>query len=377
MIDWLQTRLGISPELQLRLLATLATMVGLWLVHRIALSLVYRRVRDPRSRYRWRKTLTYLVYVAGIVIVGPMWFAWVESFTTIVGFLSAGLAIALKDPVSNLAGWAFILWRRPFEVGDRVQIGPHAGDVIDLGLFQFTVESFTTIVGFLSAGLAIALKDPVSNLAGWAFILWRRPFEVGDRIQIGPHAGDVIDLGLFQFTLNEIGAWVQADQSSGRIIHVPNGKIFTDPVANYNKGFKYIWNEVPVLVTFESDWRKAKQILTKIAVKHAEHLTAEAEHDLLEASQQYLINYRKLTPIVYTKVVDSGVQLTIRYLIEPRKRRGTEHAIWEEILTEFAKCPDIDLAYHTVRGFKNTDEGKPALRAPAMLPQASGERVDE
>ena len=132
---------------------------------------------------------------------------------------------------------------------------------------------------------------------------------------------------------------------------------------------------MPVLVSFESDWRKAKQILTKIAVKHAEHLTAEAEHDLLEASQQYLINYRKLTPIVYTKVVDSGVQLTIRYLIEPRKRRGTEHAIWEDILTEFAACPDIDLAYHTVRGFKNTDEGKPALRAPS-LPGAL-ERVDE
>jgi len=301
MTDWLQSRLGISSVLQLRLLATLATMVGLWLVHRIALALVYRRVRDPRSRYSWRKTLTYLLYAVGIVIVG---------------------------------------------------------------------------LGFLSAGLAIALKDPVSNLAGWAFILWRRPFEVGDRVQIGPHAGDVIDLGLFQFTLNEIGAWVQADQSSGRIIHVPNGKVFTDPVANYNKGFKYIWNEVPVLVSFESDWRKAKQILTKIAVKHAEHLTAQAEHDLLAASQQYLINYRKLTPIVYTKVVDSGVQLTIRYLIEPRKRRGTEHAIWEDILTEFAACPDIDLAYHTVRGFKNTDEGKPALRAPSLSPGAL-ERVDE
>src|SRR5207253_2929756 len=166
---------------------------------------------------------------------------------------------------------------------------------------------------------------------------------------IGPHAGDVIDLGLFQFTLNEIGAWVQADQSSGRIIHVPNGKVFTDPVANYNKGFRYIWNEVPVVVTFESDWRKAKQILGKIAVKHAEHLTAQAEQELLAASQQYLINYRKLTPIVYTSVVDYGVQLTIRYLIEPRKRRGTEHAIWEDILTEFAAAPDIALAYHTPR----------------------------
>src|SRR5438094_10252954 len=134
MIDWLQTRLGISPELQLRLLATLATMVGLWLVHRIALSLVYRRVRDPRSRYRWRKTLTYLVYVAGIVIVGPMWFAWVESFTTIVGFLSAGLAIPLKDPVSNLAGWAFSLSGRPCESCDLTHTAPHGADVSDCAL---------------------------------------------------------------------------------------------------------------------------------------------------------------------------------------------------------------------------------------------------
>ncbi len=309
MIDWLQTHLGLRPELQGRLLSTLATVLGLWLLHRIVLAVVYRRVRDPWSRYRWRKGLTYVLVAAGVVIVGRMWFAGIQALATFFGLLSAGLAIALKDPVSNLAGWAFIIWRRPFEVGDRVQIGPHAGDVIDLGLFQFT--------------------------------------------------------------LNEIGAWVNADQSTGRIIHVPNGKVFTDPVANYNKGFRYIWNEVPVVVTFESDWRKAKQILGKIAVKHAEHLTEQAEHELLAASQQYLINYRKLTPIVYTRVVDSGVQLTIRYLIEPRKRRGTEHAIWEDILTEFANCSDVDLAYHTVRSFKSTDEGKPAMRPAAPSDQSA------
>ncbi|HXI63075.1 MAG TPA: mechanosensitive ion channel family protein [Gemmatimonadales bacterium] len=308
MIDWVQTHLGISPELQLRIFATLGTVVGLWLLHKLILALVYRRVHDPWSRYRWRKSLTYVFMVAGIIIVGRMWFAGVQALATFFGLLSAGLAIALKEPVSNLAGWAFIMWRRPFEVGDRVQIGAHAGDVIDLGVFQFT--------------------------------------------------------------LNEIGAWVQADQSTGRIIHVPNGKVFTDPVANYNKGFRYIWNEVPVVVTFESDWRKAKHILGKIALKHAEHLTAQAEQELLAASQQYLINYRKLTPIVYTNVVDYGVQLTIRYLIEPRKRRGTEHAIWEDILTEFADCEDIDLAYHTTRSFKYTEEGKPGLRAPSVAPDA-------
>ena len=306
MIDWLQAHLGMNPELRTRLLVTVGTIVGLWLLRHFVLGFVYRRVQDPWGRYRWRKGVTYALVAVGVVLVSQTWF-----------------------------------------VG---------------------TAALTTYLGLVSAGLAIALKEPVSNLAGWAFIIWRRPFEVGDRIQIGPHAGDVIDLGLFQFTLNEIGAWVQADQSSGRIIHVPNGKVFSDPVANYNKGFRYIWNEVPVVVTFESDWRKAKQILGKIAVKHAEHLTAQAEQELLAASQQYLINYRKLTPIVYTNVVDYGVQLTIRYLIEPRKRRGTEHAIWEEILTEFASAPDIDLAYHTTRGFKYTEEGKTALRAQRATP---------
>ncbi len=189
--------------------------------------------------------------------------------------------------------------------------------------------------------------------------------EVGDRIEIAGHKGDVIDIRLQQFTLNEIGNWVDADQSSGRIIHIPNGKVFSEPVANYDRGFRYIWHEVPVLVTFESDWKKAKDILTGIAFKHAEHLTAQAEQDLLTASRQYLINYTKLTPIVYTSVTDSGVRLTIRYLIEPRRRRGTEHAIWEDILTEFAACPDVDLAYHTVRSFKLTDEGKRTPRPPS------------
>jgi small-conductance mechanosensitive channel len=297
---WLQQNIGLSPAVQMHLLVSVLAIAGLWLLQRIVLAVVYRRATDPWTRYRWRKGTTYAFIVAGILVVGR---EWLEGFKAVATFL-----------------------------------------------------------GLVSAGVAIALKDPLTNLAGWAFIVSRRPFDVGDRIEIGGHKGDVIDQRLFQFTLNEIGAWVDADQSTGRIIHIPNGRIFTDPIANYDKGFKYIWNEVPVIVTYESDWKKAKEILTAVAFKHAEHLTAEAERDLLTASRQFFINYRKLTPIVYTSTVDSGVRLTMRYLIEPRRRRGTVSAIWEDILTEFAKCPDIDLAYHTVRSFKSTEEGKQAAR---------------
>jgi len=298
--EWLQQNLGLRPDIQARLLSTLLVIAALWLVRRVALTLVYRNVIDPWARYRWRKVTLYVTVITGALVGGRLWIA--------------GLG------------------------------------------------SLATFFGLVSAGLAIALRDVVANLAGWVFILWRRPFEVGDRIQVGPHKGDVIDQQLFQFTLLEIGGWVDADQSTGRLIHIPNGRALVEPLANYNRGFPYIWNEVPVLITFESDWKKAKAVLEAIATRHAERLTPEAERDLVAASRQYLIYFKKLTPIVYTKVVDDGVRLTIRYLIDPRARRGSEQAIWQDVLDEFRAAPDIDLAYPTRRAIDYSREGKPGLR---------------
>ena len=179
--------------------------------------------------------------------------------------------------------------------------------------------------------------------------MWSRPFDVGDRVQVGAHAGDVIDLHLFQFTLNEIGNWVDADQSTGRIISVPNGKVLSEPIANYDKGFRYIWSEIPVTITADSNWKKAKQILEGIATRHAEQLNDQIEKELLEASRRYLIAYTKLTPIVYVRVADHGIRLTLRYLIRSRFRRGSESAIWQDVLDEFGREPDLRLSYPTAR----------------------------
>src|SRR5437773_12395522 len=103
MIDWLQAHLGMNPELQTRLLTTLATIVGLWIVHRVVLAVVYRRVHDPRVRYRGRKTLTYVPDAAGVVIDGRMWVAGMRDLTTNHGFISARSAMSLNDRRSKPA----------------------------------------------------------------------------------------------------------------------------------------------------------------------------------------------------------------------------------------------------------------------------------
>jgi small-conductance mechanosensitive channel len=287
---WLSGFTRIALTTSRKIVDTAAVVVFLWAIRALILRVVWARSDDAAARYGWRKATGYIAVAIGFLALVRVWF---------IGF-----------------------------------------------------QSFATFAGLVSAGLAIALRDLIANLAGWVFLVWRRPFVVGDRIQIGEHRGDVIDIRAFQFSLMEVGNWVDADQSTGRVLHVPNGLVITQPVANYSRGFPYIWNEIPVLITFESDWKRAKEILLEIVSKRPEALSERAEQALREASKKFFIRYPTLTPTVYTAVKESGVLLTLRYLCPPRRRRGTEQSIWEAILEAFSQEPGIDFAYPTTRFYR-------------------------
>src|SRR5210317_1109070 len=168
--ELLHDKFGITAVNQSKLLYTLLIIVAFGVIRFAVLKIVWRLTEDPKTRYTWKRTISFIVGFLTLVIIGSIWIK--------------------------------------------------------------AIGQFGAFLGLLTAGLAIALKDPLTNIAGWIFILARKPFGLGDRIQIGDHAGDVIDLRLFQFTLLEIGNWVDADQSTGRIIHIPNGKVFTQDQSN-------------------------------------------------------------------------------------------------------------------------------------------------
>jgi len=295
--DALSVYLGISETALDKVVLSAVLVMLLVLVRRAAAFVLERRIDDPSRRYIATKTIDYLLGLVSVLVLLRIWLGGIS-----------GLAAS---------------------------------------------------IGIISAGLAIALHAPLTNLAGWIFLAIRRPFVVGDRIQIGDHAGDVIDMRLFAFSLVEIGNWVDADQSTGRILHIPNGQVFQQTVANYTQGFNFIWDEMPITVTFESDWRKAKLMLTEIIRRHNAIESEHAQQEVRKAARKFLIKYEHLTPVVWTSVVDIGVTLTIRYLTDPRRRRSTENAIWEDVLDAFWAVDDIDFAYPTMRYYDNAGEGKP------------------
>lgn len=300
--EWLAANMSLPGDLQRRLVLSVALILGIWVLRRIAMRLVRRRIQDSRVLYHWGKASSYVATVAAILLIGPVWLEGVGS------------------------------------VG--------------------------TFLGLLTAGLAIALKEPVADLAGWGFILWRKPFQLGDRIQLGSVSGDVVDIRIFQFTLLETGNWVDADQSTGRVIHMPNALLFTEPLANSTAHFPYIWHEIPVLVTFESDADKARKVMTDILGDVSPTSEDEVRASMRRASEKFLIFYRNIQPIVYLSVQDSGVLLTARYLCDPRARRGMSEAFWTRLLEAFSTDDDLELAYPTYRVVGGPTDGVPDPSRP-------------
>jgi small-conductance mechanosensitive channel len=157
----------------------------------------------------------------------------------------------------------------------------------------------------------------------------------------------VIDIRLFHSTLMEIGGWVNADQSTGRIVHIPNAWLYQFATYNYTRGFGFVWNEIPFTVTFRSDWRAAREIMLELASETADIVEHQVKREMRRIAHEYLIHYSILTPFVYVKVIENGVHLSLRYLTEVRKRRGTEHALTMGILDAFREHGQIELAYAT------------------------------
>jgi len=261
---------------------SIAITVLILLITKLIKSIIYRKVNDSVKYYSIKQVINYIV---GILIIVLNFIIWLDS-------------------VSNVA----------------------------------------TYIGLLSAGIAIALKEVFTNIAGWILLEFRKPFEVSHRIMIGEQKGDVIDKRLFHFTLMEVSSFEDGEQSTGRIIDIPNSFVFTYAIVNYTKGFEYIWNEIKILLSFESNWRKAKENLLNIANKDTDITTEKVSKQIKNASKKYMIQYNKFTPIVYMDVKENGIQLTLRYLCEPKRRRITSNKIWEDVLDMVEQFSDIRLA---------------------------------
>ena len=281
--DWAQ-------GLPWRVIVVVLILAAAYVLYRIVDKQIRGHVADPEKRLRYRKRVAYTVAIVILVVLAVVFFERLRGIGTFVGFIGAGLAIALRE--------------------------------------------------YLAAFLA------------WFYIVGQRNVSLGSRIEVGGVRGDVIDIGVFKLTLVEVRGEGLGEQSSGRLVTIPNFKILTDPVFHFTAGSPFVWDEIEFTVTFESDWERARQIVQEVGNEIFEPHRHEVEAGFRQLESDYAFRYGVTTPIVYTSVGESGIRLRLRYLTHVRRRRDNRDVISRRVLRRFAAEPTVELAYPTSRTYR-------------------------
>jgi len=205
----------------------------------------------------------------------------------------------------------------------------YAGSITGIGL----------TAGLLSAALGWALQRPITGIAAWIMVIFKRPFEIGDRIIIGPIKGDVSRITLTHIHIKEIGGTIKSEESSGREILIPNAKLFEENITNYTQTNEEILDAIKFKITFNSDIEKMIKISEKIAKDVLKNIFQED----------------KMKIYVRMFFQPSGIEIQLRYHSLAVKREEISSKITQKLLKEIVKSKNIKLAYPHTEVILNKD----------------------
>ena len=200
------------------------------------------------------------------------------------------------------------------------------------------IRDLMTLISVVSAAMTIALRELILNFFCGLYIQMKKPFKVEDRIEIDGIKGDVMNISSLDFEVLEISTKDERGQSTGIVVTFPNSVVFSKPIKNITKGFKYIWDEITVNVKLDCDLSSNKQTLYKIV----KNIPRKMKEQINSINTENRIYFNQYNPIIYTKLVDNHVELTIRYLMHPKKSRFVESVIWNKIYLAY-KDGSLDL----------------------------------
>ena len=240
--------------------------------------------------------------------------------------------------------------------------------IILILLFSYIEETtyLTTILGFASAGIAIAMKDWFMSLLGWLVIVIGGSIHVGDRVRVDldgmKYVGDILDISLLRMTILEdiTLTSIHTNRRAGRIIFIPNNYIFTKMIANYtHHTLKTVWDGVKITITFDSNHKKAINLAKEVVKKYSKGYTDITRTQLNKLRTQYSLKNTNVEPRIFSFIVENGVSIDSWYLTNAYATLTLRSVISLEIIKAFNKEDDIKIAFPIQELYLNGERKPP------------------
>lgn len=238
--------------------------------------------------------------------------------------------------------------------------------IILILLFAYleNVTYLVAVLGFASAGLAIAMKDLFMSILGWFVIIIGGSVHVGDRIRVNKdgsvYVGDVLDISILRITMHEdvtLTTYLQ-NRRAGRIIFIPNNYIFTTMFANYTHGgMKTVWDGIDFTITFDSNYKKALAIASDIATKYSRGYTEITRKQMNKMRDKYSLRNSNVEPKTFSIIENNGIKISVWYQTNAYATLTLRSTISTEIIENILNESDIFIAYTTTKLVKDGSDG--------------------
>ena len=219
---------------------------------------------------------------------------------------------------------------------------------VAIAIWVDNLQALLVSYGVLAAGAAVALQDVFKNLTGGLVIFLTGTYKIGDRIEVQGKIGDVIDIGIFYTTLLETNEWVMGDQATGRLSIIPNNYVLSGVVNNYTRDHPYIWDEISIPITYDSDWKKSYKIIESVVSVETQKSADESDKSVSKLADKYYLPKRSTETTVFVVLTDNWINFNIRYITEVRQRRTVKDRLNRRLLTELEKEKNIKIASENI-----------------------------
>lgn len=246
--------------------------------------------------------------------------------------------------------------------------------IILILLFAYldNVSYLVTVLGFASAGLAIAMKDLFMSILGWIVIVVGGAVHAGDRIKVikegAVYVGDVLDISILRITLYEditLTTYTE-NRRAGRVIFIPNNFVFTTMFSNYTHGgIKTVWDGIDFTITFDSDHSRACHIARECAKKYAKGYTESTRKQFNKLRDRYTLKNTNVEPRVFSFLEQNGIRISVWYLTNAYATLALRSTISAEIIDLILKEPNIKIAYPSTTVYAGS-------KLPSTMPKTDG-----
>ncbi|WP_191337305.1 mechanosensitive ion channel domain-containing protein [Helicobacter pullorum] len=246
--------------------------------------------------------------------------------------------------------------------------------IILILLFAYldNVSYLVTVLGFASAGLAIAMKDLFMSILGWIVIVVGGAVHAGDRIKVikegAVYVGDVLDISILRITLYEditLTTYTE-NRRAGRVIFIPNNFVFTTMFSNYTHGgIKTVWDGIDFTITFDSDHSRACHIARECAKKYAKGYTESTRKQFNKLRDRYTLKNTNVEPRVFSLLEQNGIRISVWYLTNAYATLALRSTISAEIIDLILKEPNIKIAYPSTTVYEGN-------KLPNTMPKTDG-----